>query len=404
MYVGFIRTQKSPSKFVKLLSIACRYNGLTLIYLNPHDIIPGKKVVEGKVYLNNNWEKVRVPIPNFIDISPHYFSNKKHRKLLNYLKEESKLSINRRHIITKDKLQQELKRNKDLMQYSIPSENNETFHQFYEFLDYHMKIVIKPVTGLQGKSVMVLTKENDELYILGSEKNETKLTKKELIDFYDSHLLNKNYMFQKYVVSRNVKDEPFDCRVHMEKNGDGSWDIANMIIRIGVGQKVVSNISQGGGISNLRGFLISNFQNKADSIYDDLVTLANYVPKRIEEITNSELMVMGIDVGIDSNGNLYIFEINSFPIIAPQLSEITLLRPQYYKFRLKNDMNKNKSNRFDDNKTTKASKQDINFLKENRKIKKQNEILIKKIKQMENSNSWLITKPMRKISKLLKDK
>ncbi len=141
---------------------------------------------------------------------------------------------------------------------------------------------------------------------------------------------------QKYIASRTMHGHPFDCRVHVEKDGRGKWVVARSFIRIGIGQKVISNVNQGGGIADLKPFLEANFGEKKGTIEKKINHLASTLPYKIEELRNTHIMSLGMDVAIDENGKLYLFEVNGAPTTAPLKAEAVMLRTEYYKFILEN--------------------------------------------------------------------
>ena len=63
--------------------------------------------------------------------------------------------------------------------------------------------------------------------------------KKIVDDFID-----KGYLVQPYMECRTSMDEPFDFRIHIQKDGQGAWQITRMYARIGAKGSVLSNISQ----------------------------------------------------------------------------------------------------------------------------------------------------------------
>ena len=60
------------------------------------------------------------------------------------------------------------------------------------------------------------------------------------------------------------------------------------------------------------------------------------IARRIERARKTKLMTLGLDVGIDPEGNLFIFEANSAPAVDIIKSEIALTRANYYKYLLEN--------------------------------------------------------------------
>src|SRR5699024_11740718 len=115
-------------------------------------------------------------------------------------------------------------------------------------------------------------------------------------------LKKTKYLMQRYIVSRKNLGDPFDCRVHLEKGANNEWKIANMFIRIGIEQSVVSNVSQGGGISRVNSFLEVNYTGKAKQIEKQLHQVSTKIAVEIERITKTQLATMGLDVGIDPYG------------------------------------------------------------------------------------------------------
>src|SRR5699024_5309484 len=186
----------------RLLSHTCQYHDLTLIYMTPEGISMDKNTVKGKMLISNVWENVEVPLPKYIDVNPHLLSYKKYSEVMTYLQEKTKLSITRRNVIKKDVLQKELCNHSELNKYGIPSKNIKSFNELLNFIYDNKRVVVKPVDGLQGKSVIVIKILDDENFVIGEQKEEKKYTKDELHKFYELELQKSNYLMQKYIESR----------------------------------------------------------------------------------------------------------------------------------------------------------------------------------------------------------
>src|SRR5699024_10738641 len=184
---------------------------------------------------------------------------RKNREIIQYLNGKTQLSDARVTNIGKAKLQRLLKKSDGFKHLVIPTKRAKSFKNVEEYVGKHESIVMKPLGGEQGKGVYILKKKMDGNYLLGYQKEEKTLYHQDLKEFFKTNLENKRYILQKYINSRSLQGDPFDCRVHMEKNGKGEWQLAKSYIRIGVGQKVVSNINQGGGIGDVKPFLEANY-------------------------------------------------------------------------------------------------------------------------------------------------
>jgi len=338
MYVGFMHNYKKPPQLVELITMASKHHNIDIIYMRPMDVDMERDVVRGRVLENNKWVERETEIPAFIDISPYCFK-RKNKSVTDYLKEKTFLSDNRYNVLTKEKLQEKLKEDENFSHLVIPTENVESIKDIKSYLDKYSTIVLKPLRGIQGKGVFILSKEQEH-YRIGHYTNEMQVDDGGLMNFYNENIKSRSYIMQKHIKSRSRQGDPFDCRVHVEKNEEGKWASAKNYIRIGIGQTVISNVNQGGGIADPVQFLTANFGEMGKEINEKLEQLAVTLPYKIEELRDTHIMSLGIDVGIDTDGKLYLFEVNDGPATAKIKGEVALRRSNYYKFVLENKLHK----------------------------------------------------------------
>lgn len=341
MIIGFMRNSLKPTYFAKLTAILCKTHEIDLIYLRPRDIDINKNQINGKMFIDNKWINVETDLPAFIDISPYCFKAK-NRNIMNYLRNNTFLSDNRMNRLTKEKVQNRLIKDEGFSHLVIPTHKAENFEDVVDFITDYSVIVMKPIHGERGNGVYILRKEgDDDTYLLGYKTEEKRLSSDELFSFFEEFIQDKKYILQKYISSRSLQGDPFDCRIHVEKNRNGKWTIARKFIRIGIGQKVISNVNQGGGIADPEPFLTANFGDKWESIDKKLDELAATLPQKVEKLRKTHINSLGLDVAIDRDGKLYLFEINSAPTTVPLRAEAAMLRTDYYKYVLENKVKVN---------------------------------------------------------------
>lgn len=328
-----MRNFENPGVTAKLFAKVCKAEGLDILYIRPKDVDMEKNIVSGRLLVGNKWKRIKTELPRIIDISP--YSLRKSKKLANYLRKNTLLTDNDLNRVSKDRLQELFAQDEKFGEYIISSKNISDFNDILDFMDKYSEVVIKPINGLMGKGVYRVSKR-DNLYVVGFKISDEEYSEEEFKDFYEKNIADENHLIQKFIHSRTAQDNPFDCRIHAEKNGLGKWEIAKMYVRIGIGQRVVSNVNQGGGIADVKQFLTANFPDKTKVILKNLKDFGNAFPHKIEEIRNTELMTLGMDVGIDENGDLYLFEVNAAPTVASMRGEVALLRCDYYKYLIKN--------------------------------------------------------------------
>lgn len=400
MQIGIMTNFKKPTKVAELTARMSHYHRYELIYLTPDDVDQENDKVNGRVFINNKWIRKTTDIPPFIDVAPYCFK-KENKETMAYLRKKTFLSDDRSNVLTKYRLQQVLEKDENFSGLVIPTERAESSEQIIAFLNLHGSVVIKPIKGIRGKGVYILSQENedDHVFKLGYQKEKRTLTKEEFEAFFIEEIKGKSFIVQKHVSSRTMQGDPFDCRVHVEKNGHGKWESAKIYIRIGIGQSVISNVNQGGGISDVKQFLQATFEDQWKSIYDKLVKVSKTLPYKIEEIRDTHIMSLGLDIGIDKDGSLYLFEVNDGPATKSLEAEVALLRSDYYKFILEKvlqrDLTAKKVN-------TKADRQNNKLKKRNQTLQKELDLYKKRYSQLRSSTSWKITAPLRKIGKLRK--
>lgn len=336
MKIGYMRNKREPNHKAKLTAMLCKFHGIDLIYLNPRDVDIKMAAVKGRMLVEDAWVSIETILPPFIDIAPTCFTEK-NQHIMDYLRAHTFLSDDRTNRLSKRRLQEKLKQDKKYAQLVIPTEKVTSHEDIEDFLNEHGKVVLKPVNGGRGRGVYVLRKEENK-YILGYQKEQQELTHDGFVQYYEEALKGNGYIVQKHIHSRTKQGDPFDCRIHVEKNGEGDWEVARNFVRIGIGQKVMSNVNQGGGIGDLEPFLEANFGEKSHEILGKINRLAATLPYKIEEWRNTHIMSLGFDVAIDPEGTLYLFESNGFPLTTPLESQAAMLKTSYYKYLLENEL------------------------------------------------------------------
>src|SRR5699024_12441373 len=120
MIVGFMRNFRKPSYLAKLVAVVSKYQGIELIYLRPSDVNVKKGTVNGRMFIDNSWVSVEVPLTKFIDISPYCF-RQKNRKIIEYLRKSTILSDNRIVRMNNEELQYELNKANQFLHLVIPT-------------------------------------------------------------------------------------------------------------------------------------------------------------------------------------------------------------------------------------------------------------------------------------------
>lgn len=332
MIIGYMRNELKPTHFHLISTLISKAKGIDVLYFNAKDVDMKNEKINGRMLIDDKWVRVEKDIPKVIDVSAFCV---RHREVVKYLRDKAFLTDDLKHRLSKEKLQNILSKEEAFSKYTIPSKRIENYKDISEFVEKYGKIVIKPVYSSRGRGVYIVTKKEDK-YIVGIQKEESVLTSCEFQNLYIEEIKGTAHVVQKAMISRALSGDPFDCRIHLEKNGKGNWRVLDISVRIGIGQKVISNVGYGGGRAKVEPFLEMNYGDKWEKVHENLKATGLKIARRIERARKTKLMTLGLDVGIDPEGNLFIFEANSAPAVDIIKSEIALTRANYYKYLLEN--------------------------------------------------------------------
>ncbi|OGX68319.1 MAG: hypothetical protein A2189_00140 [Paenibacillus sp. RIFOXYA1_FULL_44_5] len=140
----------------------------------------------------------------------------------------------------------------------------------------------------------------------------------------------------------------YDVRILVQKNNIGLWQLTGMAARIGKLGSITSNLHGGGSAYELLPVLQKQFEDKqAGEIMKSLSQLAMRIPLILEQY-HGRLAELGIDIGIDPFGKLWIIEVNSKPghssfshFSDPSVSRSSISNPIHYAGYLLNKFKKN---------------------------------------------------------------
>lgn len=389
-----------PTKIAKVTAMMSSYYGVDIIYFRTQDVDMENGIVKGKVYERDKWVATKKRLPQVIDIASRCFV-KETREVTDYLRENSILTYDNKNTPNKEKLQTELSKDSRFTDLVIPTQKMDSFETLEKFLEEYSSIIMKPLFGKKGLGLYSLRKKG-ESYLLSHKRDEQLIKYNELFQFYNDFLSGEKYILQKMIESRTIEGDPFDCRIVVQKSGEGTWEIGKIFFRVGTGQKVVSNTSHGGSMIEPKSFLKKNYGDQWEEIYKRLKKIALKLPYKIEEVKKTSTMDLGLDIGIDGTGDLYLFESNNGASLSLLTSKSAIFRLEYYKYLYNTHsklVNQTKEEKEKENRMKKHIKE---LNKQHQALKQEKNQYEKEMERMKSSRSWRLTNPIRKISAYLK--
>ena len=331
--VAVWRPNREPIPLAKAIAMMAPSQGIDVIYVCTHGVHIADGTVSGMMLKpgTDQWERCVTRMPDIVDSSP--FCWKKNPEARDYFEEHCWCSTLKRNQVPKSKLEELMAADPRVSKWAIPTVKFRQVEELEKFARSEGDIVVKPIFSCRGRGVHRVTFDAaTETFRVGFLTEEHVMNAEEFRTYARENLVEQRHIAQRYISSRTKAGDPFDCRVHMEKNGRGEWEAASMLVRIGIGQKVISNINQGGGMAELEPFLKANRPDCAEAVVERLNELAATLPAWYEEQRQVEIMTLGIDVAITEEGEVFVFETNPVPFVDFNLGQVAMLRTAYYRW------------------------------------------------------------------------
>ncbi|CAM4309483.1 hypothetical protein FHS16_000706 [Paenibacillus endophyticus] len=194
----------------------------------------------------------------------------------------------------------------------IPPTRRFTPNNLRSMLDSHQMVVVKPVVGAGGHGVIKVTRDSGGYAYTYYSQTKRFASFGALIGALNKQRKGRSYLIQKGIYLATVDGKPIDYRVKYVKTDNG-WVYRAIVGRIAKRGLFVTNLCRGGtmvtaaeGISkSLSSAQVSEKKNKMR----ELTVLSTAVL----EAKYPGIGQLGFDYGIDKQGKIWIFEVNTRP-------------------------------------------------------------------------------------------
>ncbi|WNC16218.1 YheC/YheD family protein [Brevibacillus brevis] len=317
-----IMTRCQGSRFVdkgyyKKLTLFGRKRGIRVFVFSPRQVNFAARTVAGFEYRNGAWQSDTFPLPAFIYdrcfVGPAY---RHYKPFVEKLQNDRNITFLGYGLSGKWQVHQMLIQSPQLAPLLPPTELF-SFSSLQETLATHGAAVIKPMAGTHGIGV-VRIKECRGGYEVSGRNRENQpfrrvLKEGGLKQFVTSFTAGRKFLVQPYLHLHTPDGSPYDVRVLVQKNGKGEWETTGKAVRIGDKRSITSNLHGGGRAVSLTPFLSRHYKPAVRArITQTIDRLAVELPRFLEQ-SHGRLVELGIDVGIDTAGNVWIIEVNSRP-------------------------------------------------------------------------------------------
>ncbi|WP_102347304.1 YheC/YheD family endospore coat-associated protein [Bacillus sp. Marseille-P3661] len=309
--IGMLHYRKHPDSIMKAYACAAvaKMEGVHFFFFSPGKVNFEKETILGYVFEEGTWREKDQPFPDVIfNATPMKtpFQKEVYRRL------KKKIPFTSYPIGNKMKVFKIISTISEFSHFLIPSMKVKDCKQVLQQITDNQRVVMKPLKGNQGKQVFFIEKNNNLFEVIEGENTKT-LDENMFNNFIDQLINEKSFLVQPYISCKTKNGFPYDFRIHVQKNGTGQWGITLIYPRIGSKAGIISNISQGGYIAKLESFLEKEFGIEGYDIQQSLEQFAIRFSEHFDKMYKKPLDELGIDIGIDENKKLWIYEVNWRP-------------------------------------------------------------------------------------------
>lgn len=289
---------------------AAKMEGIRFFYFSPGKVDLERKRINGLFYENGEWVERETNYPDVVFNAGGTLTEKQDL-IVDALAEE--LPFTSHPIGDKMSVYHRIQKGKMFDGYLIPSEEFEEMDLAFSYLHQFNAIIIKPLSGAKGEGIIYIEKKQDGFLLIES-GTEKLLSKGQLEDWLNEEILSdyRTYLVQPFIQSKTKQGQSFDVRLHVQKDGEGKWTLTTMYPRI-ASKGIVANISSGGYTSMMTSFLEEQFGEKYFDFKRYLEVFAIQFSTHFDSLYEDPLDELGIDVGLDRDGKIWIYEVNWRP-------------------------------------------------------------------------------------------
>ncbi|MFC5711842.1 YheC/YheD family protein [Thalassorhabdus alkalitolerans] len=215
----------------------------------------------------------------------------------------------------KYKMYRAMRKNKSLRS-SLPETRMFNSKNFQHMVKKYKTVVIKPNNGKQGKRIYFVTNRNGKYYVHLNKKYKVFSSRNSTYRYIRKASKKKRFIIQQEISLAKIKKRRFDFRIIVQRKcRKDPWVVNGIIVRqAGRGFKVTNRKNNGRVLSVDRALSQINIKNKSAKIME-VKRLSLEAAKTLGTSFPGQ-RIFGVDIGMDPKDNLYIFELNRWPLLG----------------------------------------------------------------------------------------
>lgn len=322
-YLSSTNPPFSEKNYFQLLSQYGQQIGMNVTVFSPLFVDWGQEKILGYRYnpKKKAWSKGYYPIPNVLYDRVAYVNRSqihKYHPAIKKLTENGRTALLGRGLPGKWNVYQMIKDIPEIQAYLPETLIYSSKLDWLKKLKQYGSLFFKPASGSHGKRVFRVWTQQGHYLVQGRDAA-NHLFQKSFASatlaqrWIQSFIGSRTYVVQPYLELSTPNQHPFDVRILFQKNTLGRWAETGRAVRVGKKESLTSNLDGGGTAVDASKFLAKWYTaEQQDQINRDITTILSHLPPTLEA-RHGPLIELGLDIGIDVQGRVWIIEVNSKP-------------------------------------------------------------------------------------------
>lgn len=300
-----IRGDKSYERLPYYVEIG-KELGLEPVFFHPRHVLEGDGRVRGYFWNGGRLIPRLVHVPRVIH-NRVLTGDKKARAIIARLGKKRKV-FNGLVVRDKRKVHQMLWKNTEIRAF-LPRTVPYSPANLRQFLDAYRIVYVKPAIGSVGIGVGRIEKQGNDYHFISSKIRRT-LSRQRLFSFVKTWVGNRRFLIQQGIPLARYEGKTYDIRVSVQKNGERQWTVSGMVAKVANRKNKLSNLSRGGRAYPLHVVMDETFSREQQEKIREQIEVAAVEIAKVYGSHFPSLADLGMDMGIDQNGNPFLIEVN----------------------------------------------------------------------------------------------
>ncbi|CFW96268.1 Endospore coat-associated protein YheC/D [Syntrophomonas zehnderi OL-4] len=284
-----------------------------------------RQIINGHRYIasqkgKGKWVRASFPLPDIIYNRITSRSRERENHVQLFLQKAVRKSIHvfNTRFLNKWEVHKSLYSN-SITRIMLPETDRYSQEKLVYYLANFTEFFIKPTESSVGKGIIkivVNSPQSYSYYRVGSKSGWLKCHTS--MQLYKQLRIpeGEKYILQQGIDLNCIDGNVFDIRAQVQKNGQGQWQLTGAAVRIAAPGKFVTHVPNGGTKGNFAGTLQELYgkdSEKSRNVNKQLETIAQILPRVLEQDLGLNLAILSLDIGLDKEGRMWIIEANSKP-------------------------------------------------------------------------------------------